>query len=151
MIARTTSETGEKNTSSSPSDLLLAKFFRKITSPSHISCKQINSNNIEPTNTPAENGKKVHVAPTGNRTQGKRLEGVYVTTTPLVLKRQIIFGRSSNYINTIVITFHVNPDYYIASKRAPSKWRRMESIRYYFCIPVIAAIGISSTASVRCC
>ena len=57
MIARTTSETGEKNTSSSPSDLLLAKFFRKITSPSHISCKQINSNNIEPTNTPAENGK----------------------------------------------------------------------------------------------
>ena len=57
MIARTTSETGEKNTSSSPSDLLLAKFFRKITSPSHISSKQINSNNIEPTNTPAENGK----------------------------------------------------------------------------------------------
>ena len=29
--------------------------------------------------------QKMIAAPTGNRTQGKRLEGVYVTTTPLVL------------------------------------------------------------------
>ena len=28
--------------------------------------------------------KTKHTAPTGNRTQGKCLEGIYVTTTPLV-------------------------------------------------------------------
>ena len=36
-------------------------------------------------------GKKFSPAPTGNRTQGKCLEGIYVTTTPSALVRQSWF------------------------------------------------------------
>ncbi len=39
--------------------------------------------------------QKIRFAPTGNRTQGKCLEGIYVTTTPSALAVLMLFGRFS--------------------------------------------------------
>ena len=55
--------------------------------------------------------QKKKIAPTGNRTQGKRLEGAYVTTTPLVPDvssnlYNICIHKTTTLLYALFTTFH---------------------------------------------
>ena len=81
------------------------------------------------------------IAPTGNRTQGKRLEGVYVTTTPLVLAACIVFFKFKYSLSS-----HNTSYWYIQTlSTRHHSYLRSWTFEIFYCFQYIPRSTFSST------